>query len=203
MDFDDLTPTQQKVLTFIFRKVSVGEPVPSFGEIADRFGHRSRRAAYKHVEALERKGYLRMTGDVRGLRLREKAWQLLGIPILGKIPAGKPASEAEFLGALTPFDLYPQGEGHVALRVAGRSMVRAGIFPNDYVIVRRDVETHSGDIVVAQVDDLHGDATVKRLAERNGELWLEPESDDPSLEPIALNGGRIIGKVVRVHRELD
>lgn len=203
MDFGDLTRAQHRVLQFIFRKASVGEPAPSFGDIADRFGHRSRRAAYKHVLALERKGYLVRTGDARGLRLRTKAWQLLGIPILGRIPAGKPASEAEFLGALTPYDLYPQGEGHVALRVAGRSMVRAGIFPNDVVIVRRDVETQPGEIVVAQTDDLHGDATVKRLAERNGELWLDPESDDPSLAPIALNGGRIIGKVVRVHRELD
>lgn len=202
MDVGDLTQAQQKVLRFVFRKISVGEASPSFGEIAAHFGYRSRMAAHKHVQALERKGYLKRTGDARGLRLREKAWQLFGIPILGKIPAGKSASEAEFLGALTPFDLYPQGEGHFALEVSGRSMARAGILPNDYVIVCQDVETRSGDIVVAQVDELHGDATVKRLAEREGQRWLDPESDDPSIEPIALNGGRILGKVVRVHCEV-
>ena len=202
MDVGDLTQAQQKVLRFVFRRISVGEASPSFGEIAAHFGYRSRMAAHKHVQALERKGYLSRTGDARGLRLREKAWALLGVPILGRIPAGKPASEAEFLGALTPYDLYPQGEGHFALRASGRSMARAGILPNDYVIVRQDVETHPGDIVVAQVDEVYGDATVKRLAARHGELWLEPESDDLSINPIPLNGGQILGKVVRVHREV-
>ena len=88
----------------------------------------------------------------------------------------------------------PSGE-HFALKVRGESMVGAGILPNDLVVVHRQQEAHSGEIVVALFED---EATVKTLRRRDGHVWLMPEN--PAYDPIDGTHAQIVGKVVAVVR---
>jgi repressor LexA len=197
----DLTRQQYRVLRYLFEEVRRRGRPPTVREICGRFGFRSTGGARRHLEALEKKGYLSRprTGAHRGLDLVwPKVWKLFGIPIVGRVPAGKPRlADAEFLGSLTPEDFYPEGEGLFALKVEGESMTGAGLLPGDVVIVREQPTAEPGEIVVALIED---EATVKRLAQRAGKLYLEPAN--PKYPAVELDGGRILGKVIKVLRDL-
>ncbi len=197
MDQPPLTPKQHDVLAFVFQGVRGAGRPPTLHEICAHFGFASDRAARDHLKALERKGYLRRAGVARGIELVwERVWRLFGIPILGRVPAGKPGlAEAEFVGALSPDDVYPTGPGLFALEGRGERMKDAGILPGDRVIVREGAEASPGEIVVALIDD---EATIKFLAERKGKRYLEPAN--PDYGPIELNGGKIVGRVIQVVR---
>jgi repressor LexA len=133
----------------------------------------------------------------------DKVWQVLGIPLLSKVPAGNPRlPSAEQLGMLTPNELYPYGEGIYSLQVHGDSMKDAGIHDGDIVLVQEQYEAKHGDIVVAVIenDESEGEMTVKRLVHRKGKHYLEPAN--PYYKPIELNGGKIVGVVIQVIRKL-
>jgi repressor LexA len=195
----ELTQRQLQVLKYVFEQVRRKGRPPTVREVCDRFGFSSTGGARRHLYALEKKGYLTRSGAHRGLELVwPKVWKLFGIPIVGRVPAGTPRlADAEFLGTLTPEDFYPEEEGLFALRVQGESMVGAGILPGDVVIVREQPTADPGDVVVALIED---EATVKRLARRRGKLYLEPAN--PRYEAVELDGGRILGKVIKVLRDL-
>jgi repressor LexA len=199
MRVGDLTQRQFQVLKYVFEQVRRKGRPPTVREVCDRFGFSSTGGARRHLYALEKKGYLTRSGAHRGLELVwPKVWRLFGIPIVGRVPAGTPRlADAEFLGTLTPEDFYPEEEGLFALRVQGESMVGAGILPGDVVIVREQPTADPGDVVVALIED---EATVKRLARRRGKLYLEPAN--PRYEAVELDGGRILGKVIKVLRDL-
>jgi repressor LexA len=189
-----LTEKQYRILEHVFKEARARGQSPTVREICNHFGFSSPRTAHQHLRALAKKGYLILSGRHRGIELVwTLVWELFGIPILGKVPAGKPLIPyAERLGTLTPEDFYPEEPGLFALEVQGDSMVEAGILPGDIVVVREQSTASVGDIIVALVDE---EATVKRLARRNGKLYLEPANPDyPTIE---LNGGRILGKVIR------
>ena len=196
----DLTQQQFRLLEHIFKQIRTKSKPPTVREICSYFGFASPRSASDHLKALERKGYLRRTGSSRGIELSwHKVWQLFGIPIVGTVPAGKPRlAYAETLGNLTPEDFYPAGEGFFAMQVQGDSMVGVGIMPGDYVVVREQLTAEPGEIVVAVVDE--EEITVKRLMKRGNKLYLE--AANPRYPAIALNGGRIWGRVIKVHRDL-
>lgn len=201
----DLTERQFQVLRFLFRFWRRRGKPPTIAEICGHFGFASTRSAFDHLRALERKGYIDRVLGSRGIEIREKVWELFGLPILGRVPAGEPRlADAEFLGVMTPDDFYPQEEGLVVVKVQGESMVGAGILPGDYVVVREQPTADPGDIVLAAAREEAGEGevevTVKRLARRDGELYLEPANE--RYEPIPLDGGRILGVVIKVHRDL-
>ncbi len=202
MNAGDLTQQQLRILRYIVEGVRQRGRAPTAKEICAKFGFASPNAVTAHLEGLERKGYVERQGAPLGLRLNwDRVWSLLGIPLLGRVPAGTPRlAEAEFRGTLAPDDVYPTGEGLFALEVHGDSMLGEGIRPGDLVIVREDVEPKIGDVVVALVADYDEEATVKKLAKRDGTVYLDPAN--PGYEPIPLNGGRIVGRVIRVIREL-
>ena len=199
MNIGNLTRQQYRVLKFIFQRVRREGRPPTVREICEHFGFSSTGSARVHLRALEKKGYLTHRGVHRGLELVwPKVWGLFGIPIVGRVPAGRPRlADAEFLGTLTPEDFYPEEEGLFALKVQGDSMVGAGILPGDVVIVREQPTADPGDVVVALIED---EATVKRLSRKGGKLYLEPAN--PRYEAVELDGGRILGKVIKVLRDL-
>lgn len=202
MEGNRLTPQQLRILRHLVDSVRRHGQVPTTAEVCRKFGFASPRAVTKHLQALEAKGYLERRGAPLGPQLNwDRVWDVLGVPILGRVPAGTPRlAEAEFRGALTPDDVYPDEDGVFALKVHGESMVGAGIRPGDLVIIREDVEPKIGDIVVATIEDYEEEATVKTLAKRDGAYYLDPAN--PAYDPIPLNGGRILGRVIRVIREL-
>jgi len=200
-----LTRRQQEVLTFI-RTFSQRHGVPpTVREIGERF-HVTPRAAFDHLRALERKGYLRRrvtTGRTsRALTLAERPPAAREIPILGRIAAGMPLQSEENREGTLPLaaDWFGARPDELfSLRVRGESMVNAHIVDGDVVVVRRQEQAQPGDIVVALVD---GEATVKRFARDGQAVVLKPEH--PTLPPIVVRPGehefRIVGKVVGLVR---
>ena len=200
-----LTARQQEVLSFI-RQFSQRHGVPpTVRELGERF-RVTPRAAFDHLRALERKGYLRRRVTAgrtsRALTLAEGAAPGRRIPIVGRIAAGAPLLAEESLEGVLPLAAdwpgAPAGE-LFGLRVRGESMIGAHIVDGDLVVVRRQDHAQPGDIVVALVD---GEATVKRFLRDGAAVVLKPEH--PTMSPIVLEPGekdvRIVGKVVGLVR---
>jgi repressor LexA len=192
----DLTKRQESVLNYVTECVREAGQPPSIREIARRF-QVNIRAIQDHLEALERKGFLkRKAGLARGLRLAEKLFQ---VPILGRVTAGGPALAIEDVQGYLPMG-FRLGPGHYfALQVKGDSMIGAGILEGDYVIVRRQEAADMGDVVVALLEGEQ--STVKRFQRYRGEPCLE--AANPSYPPIRHRPFEVIGKVVEVRRKYE
>ena len=117
------------------------------------------------------------------------------IPVVGSVAAGSPILAEECIEDYLTFDTQGLSGEHFALRVRGESMLDAGILPGDLVVVHRQQEVHSGEIVVALFED---EATVKTYRRKDGHVWLMPANDDYS--PIDGDRAEILGKVVAVVR---
>ena len=200
-----LTERQQEVLGFIQEFSDAHGVPPTVREIGGRF-HVTPRAAFDHLRALERKGYLRRRStegrSSRALTLAVPRSTAREVPILGRIAAGTPLLAEENREGALPLDpawIGGRGDDVFGLRVRGESMINAHIVEGDLVLVRRQDHAQSGDIVVALVD---GEATVKRFGRDGRAVLLRPEH--PTMAPIVIREGekdvRILGKVVGLVR---
>jgi repressor LexA len=200
-----LTERQQEVLGFIQEFSETHGVPPTVREIGGRF-HVTPRAAFDHLRALERKGYLRRRStegrSSRALTLAVPRSTAREVPILGRIAAGAPLLAEENRDGALPLDpawIGGRGDDVFGLRVRGESMINAHIVEGDLVLVRRQDHAQSGDIVVALVD---GEATVKRFGRDGRVVLLRPEH--PTMAPIVIREGekdvRILGKVVGLVR---
>ena len=194
-----LNERAREILSFIRRfKREKGYP-PTIREIGGEFSISSTNGVRYYLNLLERHGELARRGRIsRGIEL-EGAAPPAGIPILGRVAAGEPiVAETSFDGALDPGELFGDVKGLLALRVRGDSMIEAGVFDGDYVIVRSQERAEPGAMVVALVDT---DATVKYYRPRGDRVLLEPAN--PNYEPIVVESGaelRILGVVRGVIR---
>ncbi|MES2436918.1 MAG: transcriptional repressor LexA [Patescibacteria group bacterium] len=152
--------------------------MPSYREMMDMFGLKSKNAVFKLVAKLVEGGFV--SKDSYG-RLMPEQKLLGGLKILGAVEAGFPTPAEEDLSETMSLDNYLIGnrEATFMLRVSGESMIEAGIQPGDMVIVERRNDAKDGDIVVAFID---GGYTVKFLRKRNGKIWLDPAN--VNFEPI-------------------
>jgi repressor LexA len=203
-----LTQRQQEVLDFIQSFTEAHGVPPTVREIGARF-HVTPRAAFDHLRALERKGYLRRRAaegrTSRALTLAgARPSPAREVPILGRIAAGAPLLAEENREGTLPLDpawLGGRGDELFGLRVHGESMINAHIVEGDLVVVRRQDHAQPGDIVVALVD---GEATVKRFGRDGQAIVLRPEH--PTMAPIVVREGqgdvRILGRVVGLVRGL-
>jgi repressor LexA len=194
---EPLTAQQSKLLRFITGHIRQEGHPPTIREVGKAFGFRSTGTVRDHLAALRRKNYLRtLPGKSRGLLPVD--WRR-GLPLLGRVPAGGPVLTEENLEGNVDLTTAFTGEKVFALKVQGDSMMDAGIRTGDLVVVRAQDHAEPEDIVVALVD---GEATVKRLARRNGKLWLQPAN--PSYEPLPVKGEtRVAGKVIGVLRSYE
>jgi len=201
---EPLTPRQQKLLAYILDSIRGGGRPPTVREICHAFGYRSTGTARDHLRALEAKGHLKkLPGKSRGLVPRN--WPAIlqekfpPMPILGRVPAGGPLLAEENIEGTLDLTEEFAGEKVFALKVHGDSMIDAGICEDDLVVVRAQNHAEPGDIVVALVD---GESTVKRLARRNGKLWLQPANN--RYQPIPVEGDtKVLGKVIGVIRSYE
>jgi repressor LexA len=180
----DLTARQREVLDFLSEQSQEGEPSPTYREICRHFGYKSPKAAFDHVAALEKKGFVhRAKGSARGVRLVRN---VVGVPLLGCIVAGMPRE------ALTASDerlnVDPKSYGirdrsrAFALRVIGNSMTGRQILDGDIVLIEQGVAPRNGDIVAALIDR---ESTLKTFIRRRGKVWLQAENPlYPDLIPI-------------------
>ncbi|UCD19482.1 MAG: transcriptional repressor LexA [candidate division WOR-3 bacterium] len=208
---NDLTARQKQVLDFLGGyQMRYGYP-PTIRDIREAFGLKSNRGVVDHLNALERKGYIRrVSRSSRAIEiLRPKGMQggevsdrgTVNYPVAGDIKAGEPALPVEDINDFILLDekLFRQ-PGDFLLEVKGDSMIDDHIMPGDLLVVSRDPVCRSGDIVVALVD---GEATVKRLIKRGDSIILKPSNK--MYEPIVLNKDeletcRIVGTVLGVIR---
>ncbi len=168
---------------------------PSVREICQAVGLKSPSTVHFHLKRLQEQGLIEK-GDFKGRAIvltqpREKD----RIPVVGRVAAGTPILAQECVEDYLTFDCGGREDEFFALRVRGESMLKAGILPDDLVVVRRQQTAVNGEIVVALLGD---EATVKRLDRRDGHVWLMPEND--AYQPIDGDGAQILGKVSAVVR---
>jgi repressor LexA len=190
-----LTPKQTKVLNFIQDKVAKNIP-PTIREIASFMGFSSTGTVRDYLKALKAKGFIKIhPRKSRSIELLRK--QTFGIPILGKVAAGRPDLAVEYMDDYFSFDKLVKEEGIFMLRVKGDSMIDAGFLEGDLAMVKRQSLAQDKDIVVALIAD---EATVKRFIKINNKLYLEPANKNYKLIEITKET-KIIGKVVGLVRK--
>ena len=171
---------------------------PSVREICEAVGLKSPSTVHFHLKRLQERGLIEK-GDFKGRAIvLTEAREKNKIPILGDVAAGTPILAQECIDDYLTFDCGGREGEYFALRVRGESMLKAGILPDDLVVVRRQPTAVNGEIVVALLGD---EATVKRLSRRNGEIWLLPENDD--YQPINGTNAQVLGRVTAVVRQYD
>ena len=195
-----LTPRQRQVLQFIREEiVSQGYP-PSVRDICRGLGLRSSSTVHAHLSQLEAKGYIRRDpAKPRAIEvLADRREDVVPVPIIGRVTAGEPILAVENLEGTLPLPASFAGTGNTfLLRIRGDSMMGAGIFDDDYVLVNQQDTAENGDIVVALLGD---EATVKRYYREKDSIRLQPENE--GMEPIITREVRILGKVIAVLRQL-
>ena len=198
---DKLTARQRQVLELLREIIEDSGMPPTRAEIATALGFRSANAAEEHLRALARKGVIELVpGASRGIRLKEAPRETAGLPLVGRVAAGRPILAEEHIQGRYQVDpaLF-RPRPHYLLQVHGMSMKDAGILDGDLVAVHRTPEVRSRQIVVARLDD---EVTVKRYRQEGKIVWLMPENAD--FEPIRVDLDRqavvIEGVVVGVVR---
>ena len=205
------TARQRRILEFIARTVRDRGYPPTVREIGEAVGLTSSSSVHAQLANLERLGLLHKDPTKpRAIGLADAPAPAAHgtpddgtVPLLGRIAAGAPVLAAEHVEdrVRVPAD-FVRGGDHFALRVAGDSMVGAGILDRDVVVVRRQDDARDGDIVAALLPGpAEEEATVKRLRRSDGRVLLVPEN--PALRPFELPaGGRLVGVVTGVLRRL-
>lgn len=193
-----LSKSQQKILDFL-KECSIEGRVPSVREICNEVGLSSTSTVHHHLTALEEKGLIsREHGLNRCIQItgEEKS---SGVPVLGRVAAGYPILAVENIETYVPVpESLRRGRELFALRVQGESMINAGIFDGDIIIVHRTPVAENGEIVVALVED---EATVKTFYKENGHFRLQPEND--LFEPIIVDEVVLLGKVISLVRNFE
>lgn len=198
----DLTGRQRQVLEYITSHVDNSGFPPSQRDIAGYLGISGPRAVVKHLDALERKGYLKRENVSRGIALTTRLSRSVSLPIVGTVRAGHLSAAVEDIqGHFSVDGLAIKGEGCFFLRVSGDSMIGAGIFDGDLALVSPRLTAVNRDTVVAMVD---GEATLKWFFHEGDHIRLQPAN--PNMEAIIIRPDdgdlRIVGKVIGVYRQL-
>ncbi|MCI9559184.1 transcriptional repressor LexA [Candidatus Ventrimonas sp. KK005] len=197
-----ITSKQKEILEYIKETILKKGYPPTVREICEAVRLKSTSSVHSHLETLERNGFIRrdptkprameILDDMFGLTRRE----MVQIPMIGTVTAGQPILAEENIEDYfpVPADLLPNTQTFM-LRIKGNSMINAGIFDGDRVIVERTPTAENGDIVVALIDD---SATVKRFYKEDGYYRLQPEND--AMEPIIVTNMNVLGKVIGLFR---
>jgi repressor LexA len=200
----NLTKRQREIFDYV---KSYGEEhgyPPTVRDIGKAIGLTSSSTVHAHLANLEKLGALRRDPTKpRAIEvLVDKAKAVVapsGLPIVGQVAAGQPVLAEENIEEYVPVPQIAGGdEGEFVLRVKGDSMVGAGIFEGDYVVVRPQDTAIDGEIVVALVED---EATVKRFFKEEDHVRLQPEND--TLDPIRSRDVQLLGRVVGVCRRVQ
>ncbi len=205
MSYGKITPKQQEILDFIKSEILHKGYPPAVRDICEAVHLKSTSSVHSHLETLEKNGYIRRDPPKpRAIEIIDDQFNLtrretVNVPMIGTVAAGQPILAQEHIEGYFPIpaEYMPKGECFM-LKVKGDSMVNAGIFSGDYIMVRQQNTAKNGDMVVALVDD---SATVKTFYKEDGHIRLQPEND--SMDPIIVDEVQILGKVFGVFRMFD
>lgn len=187
---EKLSEKQSEIFEYIKDIISQRGIAPSVREIGAAVGLRSTSSVQYNLDALESAGYIKRDANLkRTIRICGSSEAVNHIPLLGTVTAGMPilaTQQIEDYIALSGVS----GSNLFALHVKGDSMINAGIFDGDIVVIEQTPTAENGEIVVALIDD---EATVKRFYKENGHFRLQPEND--KYDPIIVEECAILGRV--------
>jgi repressor LexA len=200
-----LTDKQDKILRFIVEYVNDKGYPPSIREIGNSFGISSLRGVTVHLDALERKGFIKRASTSRSITVIGQTGStapnrnITMLPIVGTIAAGIPITAAENISGHVPVsqEILHNTQGAFVLEVKGDSMIGEHIMPKDYVVIKPQATAENGDLVAVRLGD---EATVKRIKFRDGKARLV--AANPKYDPIEIDreDSSIIGKVIGLLR---
>jgi repressor LexA len=176
-----LTRRQQQIYDYLVENTDHFDHPPTHDELCQALGLSSRGSLHKHIQALVQAGLVEpMDGSHRGIRLVEQQAVAGGIPLLGRIAAGRPIEAVTQPETMqVPEELLGRGPCYV-LQVSGDSMFEAGILDGDYVVIEQRDSARNGEIVVALVNN--EEATLKRIEQQPGRVILHPAN--AAMEPM-------------------
>ena len=198
-----ITAKQKEILTFIKDQILEKGYPPAVREICEAVHLKSTSSVHSHLETLEKNGYIRRDATKpRAIEIIDDNFNLVrrevvNVPLVGTVAAGQPILAVENVDGYFPIPAeFMPNEQSFMLKVKGDSMINAGIFDGDQVLVKQQPTADNGDIVVALVED---SATVKTFYKEKGYYRLQPEND--TMDPIIITGEiQILGKVFGVMR---
>lgn len=200
---DTISEKQEEILQYIKDTILKKGYPPSVREICEAVHLKSTSSVHSHLATLEERGYIRrdptkprtieILDDSFALNLNR---EMANLPVVGTVAAGQPLLADQNIEEYfpVPVELLPNADSFM-LKVKGDSMINAGIFDGDRIIVEQTHSAQNGDIVVALLDD---SATVKRFFKEDGHYRLQPEND--AMDPIIVDQVDIQGKVVGLFR---
>ncbi len=197
-----ITSKQQEILEYMKEQIlSKGYP-PSVREICNAVHLKSTSSVHSHLETLEKNGYIRRDPTKpRAIEIVDDTFQLtrrelVNVPILGKVAAGQPLLADDNITGYFPLPPeYVHNKQTFMLTVQGESMINAGIYDGDLVLVEQTPVARNGEIIVALMDD---SATVKTFYKEKDHIRLQPEND--YMDPIIVPDCKIMGKVIGLYR---
>lgn len=204
MSYGKISTKQKEILEYIKAQIiNKGYP-PAVREICEAVKLKSTSSVHSHLETLEKNGYIRRDPTKpRAIEIVDDGFNisrrdLVNIPIVGVVTAGQPILAVENIEGYFPMPAedIPNAETFM-LRVKGESMINAGIFDGDKILVEKSSTAENGDIVVALIDD---SVTVKTFYKEKDHFRLQPEND--TMDPIIVDELSILGKVIGLFRML-
>lgn len=201
-----LTKRQKEILQYIYDEVHEQGYPPTVREIGEAVNLSSTSTVHEHIKRLEKSGFIiKDSSKPRAIEITAAGLEVLGvspdmdqIPMLGVVTAGEPITAVEEASDFFPLpnDLSNENRDLFMLTIRGDSMIEAGIYDRDQVIVRRQSSAANGEIVIAMTDE--DEATCKRFYKEDGYFRLQPENE--SMDPIILDEVHILGKVIGLYR---
>ena len=202
MAYGKISDKQKEILEYIKSEILNRGYPPAVRDICEAVHLKSTSSVHSHLETLEKNGYIRRDPTKpRAIEIIDDTFNLVrrevvNVPLLGRVAAGQPLLAVENIETYFPVPSeYIPNEETFMLRVTGESMINAGIFDGDNILVQRQSTAEDGEMVVALVDD---SATVKTFFKEEGHYRLQPEN--PAMDPIIVEDCRILGKVFGVFR---
>jgi len=202
----EITKRQKDVLDYIKKYIADHGYPPAIREICKGVNLSSPATVFVHMKNLEQLGYIKTTSNkFRTIEILceneylESNEDIVKVPLLGKITAGSPITAIEQPNEFfdIPASLIPATATVFTLHVSGESMINAGIYDGDYVIVQKQNTAKNGDIVVAMT--MENEATIKTFYKEKDYIRLQPEND--TMDPIILDNCTILGKAIGLYRK--
>jgi len=200
----ELTEIQKNILDFLIDQIKGKGIPPTLADIAKSFKYKNRSTVQQHLQAIEKKGYIRKNPKLsRGLELTLEEKFFVPKPVLGEVAAGNPLTiYPDAIDTVELPTIARMPKDSFLLRVKGDSLKDAYIFSGDIVIVNPNLEPKNGQIVAAVLDDA---AVVKRFYKKKNEIELV--SENPDYKPIIIEkkypSFKLVGIVIGVYRSMD
>lgn len=207
-DINDLSGKQRKIFNFIKEYIDTNGYPPTVRDICDAVDLKSTSTVHGHLIRLEKKGLIRRDeSKPRAIEVldfeSEARAKVMSVPLVGKVTAGAPILAVENIEEHIPLPRsFVRDESSYVLQVSGESMINAGIYDNDFIVVRKQNYADDGDIVVAMIFNTESEATVKRFYQKNKKIILKPENDTMDPFELDVDEVEILGKVTGLFRRI-